>query len=483
MRTVRVLPLGIVKGTSLENCKGTSLENCKGTSLENCKGTSLENCKGTSLGNCEGDFPCMFGSRVAHHVTWRSGGLAMVRYSDDKWKEVAVDLMSGMTHNQVAFKHNLGKQTIEDAIARVEETGSILPRPCGVVEGTVVRKKRKTTAKDERKVKPTIFKNRGGVLEYCVPQIQRDVGGTFLDIDRTTANKRVNEQGFHAASPARKERYTPPMMVKRVAWAVIYRAWTALQWAKMTFLDEHQLTMPSKGNSRQLSARKRSVWVHDDDEDIYLPDLCSPVPGKNTLGGTAIKCQFAILGDAFILAAVLLSGYRDRTTKPKKVPKLSKNGVRLGRKPKTKKGPKVAKPRGYDNWAHALCLQELAAAARTKLGARSCTRIMVYQDGLPLHWADAPAKVMETCRIDAHRPPECGYSPDCNPIENLFFILDDRMAKLQVAEPIHEVAAYVARAARVCEEMSKDGTVARTIATMPQRCEDIIAKKGGATKW
>jgi len=407
----------------------------------------------------------------------------MVRFSDEKWKAVGTDLLSGMSHSAAAFKHNVAKQTIADAIERFRETGSLLPRPCGVEEGTVVRAKRKTKAADEGKVRKTIRKNRGGVLQYTVPQIQRDVGGTFVGIHRTTANRRINEKGFHAVPPTKKEGYSPSARAARVLWAKAYRAWTAARWARMSFLDEHQLTMPSKGDSRQIIARKRSVWVEDDEEDIYLPDLCAPAPGKNTLGGTSIKCQFAILGDEFILAAVKLTGYRDRTTKPKKVVKLSKNGVRLGRTPKTQKGPKAAKARGYDNWAHALCLEELAAAARAKLGARSCTPVLVYQDGLRLHWADAPEKAMETFRIEAHRPPSCGYSPDCNPIENLFFILDDRMAKLQVAEPLHTVEAYIARAQEVCAEMSKDGTVARTIATMPQRCQDIIANQGAATKW
>ncbi len=45
------------------------------------------------------------------------------------------------------------------------------------------------------------------------------------------------------------------------------------------------------------------------------------------------------------------------------------------------------------------------------------------------------------------------------------------------------VRESVARFQKILEELEKSGTITRSVATMPQRMKDVIAAKGGPTKW
>jgi len=82
-------------------------------------------------------------------------------------------------------------------------------------------------------------------------------------------------------------------------------------------------------------------------------------------------------------------------------------------RPPKKKSPKSVRTRGYDQYAHAAFLKEVAEAAHeTDPGPVFCV-----QDGVNLHWAPAAQDAIPEGGLsftDGHP----AYSPDLNCVEN-----------------------------------------------------------------
>lgn len=422
------------------------------------------------------------------------------------WQRQNPKVREKLTVAQIAFKENVQKRTVEEGLERLANTGSILPAVPGVKEGTILQQRRKTSAVAQNNVRPTIFKNRGKKYEYTTYMMQQDVGGTMKKVHRTTANKRIHEAGFRAMKPRKKENYTPKARKQRIDWAEEYRNWTKERWRRMVFVDEHAMTVPNeKSASRQMQARKRFVWRQpiprkkkkkkedgEDGEDEkkgdnpYDNSLCAPKGGKNIMGGTPVRCIFAILDDEFIVVEDTQSYVKKSKPVPKPPPKLSKNGKPLGRRPK-KKTQKEIKKRRYDAGAHAAFLREMHKAAEKKLGKDEVKNglqvVHVYQDGLPLHRTAHCRKVMEELSIVDHAPPKCGYSPDSNAIEELFYSLDDRHHKRQIKRRCKTADEWMKRTKEICTALGEDGTVQKTVDEMPEHVKDMLTAKGGPTRW
>ena len=73
---------------------------------------------------------------------------------------------------------------------------------------------------------------------------------------------------------------------------------------------------------------------------------------------------------------------------------------------------------GYDRFAHAQLLEKLVDKARKGLSIPVAQFVSVYQDDVRLHWAEECTKVV-TKKLS---PFQCdaGYSPDTNPVEDVF---------------------------------------------------------------
>lgn len=394
--------------------------------------------------------------------------------------------------SQIAFQEHVQKRTVEEGLERFRTTGSILPEVPGVKEGSTFQKRRKTKARCESKVRPTILKNRKKKHEYTTYMLQQDVGGSFKKVHRTTAGKRIRERGFKAKRPKRKENYTPQGRRDRVEWSETYEDWEEEDWRGVVFVDEHGMTVPSaKTASRQQHARKRFYWGEDGTvkkDNPYDNGLVAPKGGKNVMGGTPVRAIFAILDDEFIVVEDTVSFVKRSKPIPKNKPKKSKNGKPLGRPPKILKTQKQIKKRRYDAAAHAVFLRDMHKAAVAKLGdaAKNGLQVVhVYQDGLRLHRTPHCRAVMNELEMVDHKPPKCGYSPDTNCIEELFAIVDDRHHKEQMKKRCPNTEEWMKRTKEITTGMgaSGDGTVRKTVDKMPEHVKDILANKGGPTRW
>ena len=99
-----------------------------------------------------------------------------------------------------------------------------------------------------------------------------------------------------------------------------------------------------------------------------------------------------------------------------------------------------------------------------------------------MHWAPAAITAAAKAKVDCFKC-DAVYSPDTNYVENIFGIAEERLNKVQAKKRAKTVKEHEARFEKVMKEIAEDGTLKKTMKTMPQRCKDIIAAEGGPTKW
>ena len=73
--------------------------------------------------------------------------------------------------------------------------------------------------------------------------------------------------------------------------------------------------------------------------------------------------------------------------------------------------------------------------------------------------------------------------PDLNCIENCCSIIESRMAKGGVEEKYADRAAWVEGFAETFQDLAHEGILSKCIRSMPQRLKDVVAARGGPTKW
>ena len=78
---------------------------------------------------------------------------------------------------------------------------------------------------------------------------------------------------------------------------------------------------------------------------------------------------------------------------------------------------------------------------------------------------------------------EAGYSPDTNPVGNIFGIVEGRGVKDQALKRTKTVREHEERFERILRSTVTDGTLKKTMATMPRWCQDLIKSEGGPTEW
>ena len=63
------------------------------------------------------------------------------------------------------------------------------------------------------------------------------------------------------------------------------------------------------------------------------------------------------------------------------------------------------------------------------------------------------------------------------------WIIESRMAKEWVEEKYADRAAWVEGFAKTFQDLAHEGILSKCIRSMPQRLKDVVAARGGPTKW
>jgi len=165
-----------------------------------------------------------------------------------------------------------------------------------------------------------------------------------------------------------------------------------------------------------------------------------------------------------------------------KAPKFTKNGKRIGRPPDDEKKKAKAKCKKFDSPAYAVFLEDLAGVVREELGLGPEDTIRGLQDGARFHWGEEAKQMIKDKKMDFFTDFPA-YSPDLNPIENLFGILSGELAKLAVKKASKSVKVTVERAHKLATKVSETDYIKNMVDSMPNRLEEVIKAKGGPTRY
>ena len=100
------------------------------------------------------------------------------------------------------------------------------------------------------------------------------------------------------------------------------------------------------------------------------------------------------------------------------------------------------------------------------------------QDGAPCHTAKLAKSYLETEEVPLLPWP--GNSPDLNPIENVWRLVKHRIAQQTISTKQQLISAIIDAWFR---DTSLQQSIISLIESMPRRINDVIAAKGGNTKY
>ena len=238
----------------------------------------------------------------------------------------------------------------------------------------------------------------------------------------TISRRLSREFNLKSYKPARKSRLTPVMKVKRLAFAKKHRNWTIQQWSKVLFSDESTF--------QQFVVRKRHVRKPTGKryDDKYTVSTMKHAPSQMIWGAMS---QLGIGGLFFLPSETTMNGEK--------------------------------------------YVQLLSDKLQLHMQVHRCNIFM--QDGAPCHRSKLVKNFLKKKKVKVLDWP--GNSPDLNPIENLWTIMEDKIAEKQpsslpdLCRTIKEVWV---------KEISKE-YCANLVNSMPRRLAAVIQNNGGHTKY
>ena len=280
-------------------------------------------------------------------------------------------------------------------------------------------RKRKTTAEQDKQVEQEAKRTK-----FTTPRrIKRKLG---MDVSSRTIDRRLQEVGLFGRVAQHKKKFTDAEKQKRLSFAEGYKNWTPAQWMKVEFADEKIFW--GEGFWGQ-------VFVRRPKGEALNPDYCvdqDPHPIK-----VSVWACFSGHGQGYMyifnenMDAKLLQGI-------------------LG--------------------------THLVESAELHFDVEHAEQWWFLQDNAPQHKSVLVRTWLFNNGIQCIDFPP--YSPDLNPIENLWADLARRVEKFQ-CETMEELQDIVA------EQWKKTPKkLLRTLArSMPERCQAVIDAKGDHTKF
>lgn len=275
---------------------------------------------------------------------------------------------------------------------------------------------RKTTKRQDRNVIREMLKNR----KVTAKEIINEVG---LGVSQRTVRRRLNEKGYSSFFQRKRPFINKRNRRKRVKWARDHLNWTDDDWDKVLWSDESPYTFRYQGKVR--------VWGRKNEKN-------RPCCTKGTLkfGGGKINV-WGCFSSGGIGHIHLVKG--------------------------------ILKQRQYRT-----ILRHHMIPSAQRLFGRS--RWIFQQDNDPKHTAKSIQRWTRRRRLDVMPWP--AQSPDLNPIENLWGILDSRLRNRTCANAT-ELYKTIKRGWRQIPNQ----TLENLVNSMHKRCKDVIKSRGYPIKY
>lgn len=128
------------------------------------------------------------------------------------------------TYREIATKENVSAATVHREAIRLSNSGS--PRRN---RRHNCRRIRKTTARDDRKIRNMALQHRRAPAKIIVDHL-KDEG---INISEKTFRRRMYEQNLKCRRPAKKPKLTVKMKQRRFTWAQMHCHYTVDDWNKV----------------------------------------------------------------------------------------------------------------------------------------------------------------------------------------------------------------------------------------------------------
>lgn len=340
----------------------------------------------------------------------------MPRLSQNDRERAVGMLMAGTPYAQVARRFGVHRSTIQRLQTRLQQTGSTHDRPRS-------GQPRVTTPAQDRHIRVMHLRDRFRVPAETASET---VGRNRPRISYRTVQRRLRERGIRAYRAHVGMVLTQPRRDNRMRWAQRHsnRNWPNANWRRVVFSDESRFQLYRNDGRRRVYRRRGERFT----------EQC--VRQVDRFGGGSVMVWGAIRS-GWKSALVIVDGalnaqhYRDVILAPHVVPYVT----------------------GHDDTIF------MHDNARPHV-ARICQAYLDAHDVEVMNW-----------------PP---YSPDMNPIEHLWDIMDRRVRQ-RMPQPRSLAELRVA----LLDEWNNipQTQINGLVNSMPRRVRDLLAANGGHTRY
>jgi transposase len=339
------------------------------------------------------------------------------RLTEKQRWSVVVWYEEGLSNSEIAKKLGVHRHTVREAWKRYKETGS-------PASGSRSGRPRITDAETNHAIELTARIDK-------FTSARRIATDLYLDISHDTVNRRLNEVGLVGRVARERRQYTADEKRKRLSFAEGYQHWTAEQWETVWFSDEK--TFYGWGHSGQ-------VWVRRErgEANALLPE--------NTVHKQAHPVKLGAWGCFCAAGLGYLRMYEENM-----------DAVLMKSTLETELMPSVKLYFDVDHAAPWHLLHDNDKKFKSTLVSE-----WLHNKGISV--------------LDF--PP---YSPDLNPIENLWHFMQERVDK-QPTKTRDELEVRIREEWTRYDRENKD-TIRNLARSMVERCQAVIEAKGNATKY
>lgn len=276
---------------------------------------------------------------------------------------------------------------------------------------------RATTEREDR----LILKMQKKDWSISSPNIKSELD---LQVSEKTIRNRLHEKGLRSYWSVRKPMLSDKNRKARLAWAKVHVTWKPEDWSRVIFSDESPYTLRFQG--------RRRVWRHHN-ERYNIKALSGTV--KHDIKVNVWGC-FSNQGVGSLCRV---------------------NGI-------------------LDQIQYREILEKFMIPKSKDLLPKKCRTWEFQHDNDPKHTAKSVKEFLAQKKVQVMEWPS--QSPDLNPIENLWSILDSNIKdrKPKNADELFEVLEAE------WKELDKD-ILESLIGSMKRRCQAVIVSKGGPTRY